>query len=166
MRTSRYTALGVTAILSVAAALAVSADAAPSDPHHSDGTETINFSVPWNGGHNKTLDLGKKGVTPGDEFLVTGVPLYDTQTGKRIGAMDGTETIVSLAHHGTVEQPSTLRLHDGLVMVDGIVRHTNDPLRIAVVGGTGRYYDVRGQLTVLREDSKTKRVIMRLDLEH
>jgi hypothetical protein len=45
-----------------------------------------------------------------------------------------------------------------------VVRHTDQPFRITVTGGTGRYLGVGGQLTLLRSDEDRKVEVMRLEL--
>jgi len=127
-------------------------------------TTTIVYDEPFTGGHNHYVDLGKKGLGPGDMFLGVGLPIFDDETGDRIGSTDGTEVILSGRHDGTVEMNGTLRLDGGLVMLSGVVRHTDNPFRLPVVGGTGAYAAVRGQLTQLREDRHRKLTVVQLDL--
>ena len=45
-----------------------------------------------------------------------------------------------------------------------MIRHTDKPLRQTVTGGTGRYAGVGGQLVLLKENSKRKVEVMRLEL--
>lgn len=127
-------------------------------------SETMVLAFPWTGGHTRYLDNGRKGLGPGDLFLGTGLPILDDATGKRVGEGDFTELIVSGRHDGTVTNQSTLRLAGGHIDLDGIIRHTDDPSQTSVVGGTGRYVGVSGQLTMVREDSRRKVSVMRLDL--
>jgi hypothetical protein len=127
-------------------------------------TTTIVYDEPFTGGHGHYVDLAKKGLGPGDLFLGVGIPMLDHGTGDRIGRTDATETIVSGRHDGTVEMNETLRLPGGLIMLSGVVRHTDRPFRLAVVGGTGAYADARGQVTQVKEDSKHKVTVLRLDL--
>jgi hypothetical protein len=124
--------------------------------------EHLRLTVPFNGGKQTHIDLGRHGFGPGDMFLSTGMPVR--AHGKRIGTLDGVETLLSAAHHGIVSQQATLRLRGGNIMMDGIGRHDDHPFRLAVTGGTGTYSNVRGQLTVVREDDRRKINIVRLDL--
>ena len=57
-----------------------------------------------------------------------------------------------------------MRLTGGHVDIDGIIRHTDDPLQMTVTGGTGSYLGVTGQLTMIKEDAHRKVSIMRLEL--
>jgi hypothetical protein len=126
-------------------------------------TETMLLSSPWTGGHGHYLDRGTKGPSWGDVFMGNGLPLYDESTGRRIGSSDAVELILSGRHDGTVTSQQTLRLPGGHIDLDGIIRHTDDPLRVTVTGGTGRFAGVGGQL-VATEDAKRKVSILRLEL--
>ena len=140
---------------------AATAEGSTEPPHVS---ETMVLAFPWTGGHTRYLDNGRKGLGPGDLFLGTGLPILDEATGARVGEGDFTELIVSGRHDGTVTNQSTLRLAGGHIDLDGIIRHTDDPSQTSVVGGTGRYVGVSGQLTLVREDGSRKVSVMRLDL--
>jgi hypothetical protein len=126
--------------------------------------ETLILAFPFQGGHTKFIDRGKKGLSPGDLFLGTGLPILDNQTGRRIGTSDSVELIVSTRHDGTVTSQSTLRLPGGHIELEGVARHTDAPFRVTVTGGTGRYVGVGGQMTLVREDNQRKVSVMRLKL--
>ena|SRR5690348_1827080 len=123
---------------------------------------TLTFTTPFTGGHTHYVDNGRKGMSAGDMFLTTGAPLRDA-TGHRAGAFEGMETLLSLAHRGTVSVAGSLRLHGGTLVVAGTVRHTDKGQPLAVVGGTGAYAGARGELTQ-REDARRKRTVMRITL--
>jgi hypothetical protein len=127
-------------------------------------TETMSLDFPWQGGHQRFVDIGKKGITPGDLFLGVGMPILDHATGDRIGTSDAVELILSGRHDGTVTDQTTLRLPGGHIDLDGVIRHTDKPLRMTVTGGTGRYVGVGGQLVLLKEDAKHKLEVMKLEL--
>jgi hypothetical protein len=99
-------------------------------------------------------------------FTVTGLPVRSERTGKRVGALDALETVLSARHDGTVGQEFTFRFAGGTVDIAGILRHTDKPIRLPVVGGTGDYAGVTGQLRELREDRKRNVSITRLILIH
>jgi len=126
------------------------------------GTTVLDF--PFEGGHQQIIDRGRKGEGPGDLILSTDQPVLDHRTGHRIGVSDAVELIVSARHDGTVDSRSTMRLPGGSIELEGVVRHSDTPFRVPVTSGTGRYAGVRGQLTLLREDSRDKVVVMRLEL--
>jgi hypothetical protein len=168
MNTTTRIALALAATLTGATLLGQTGGSASPATSADDGsadrtTQTMLLSSPWTGGHGHYLDRGRKGPSWGDVFLGTDVPLYDESTGRRIGSSDAVEFILSGRHDGTVTSQQTLRLPGGHVDLDGIVRHTDDPLRVTVTGGTGKFAGVGGQL-VATEDAKRKVSILRLEL--
>ena len=169
MNTKRATTAIITALAAGAVGVAVGSGAlstasATGTPVSEPSVETLDLAIPWQGGHTRFIDAEPKGLGPGDVFLLTGQPIFDNHTGKRIGSGDAVELIVSARHDGTVTNQSTLRLTGGHVDIDGIIRHTDDPLQMTVTGGTGNYLGVTGQLTMIKEDAHRKVTIMRLEL--
>lgn len=159
--------LALTTILITTAAAAATTGHQPSRAGSAAlDTVTLVYDEPFNGGTGTFVDLGKPGLGAGDIFLTTGVPMLSHHTGKRIGVEDGTEIIISGAHDGTVEMNMTLRLPDGLVMLSGVVRHTDQPFRLPVVGGTGTYADVTGQMSEIRENRKKNVTVIKLELTY
>src|SRR3954451_5909712 len=148
----------IAAALVAAAAFAASASAG-------DGPRTMTLSTPFDGGHSAQLDIGKRGFSAGDMFTVTGQPVSDEATGRRIGSLDAIETLVSRRHHGTTSMAATLRLAHGTLHGAGVIRHTDAHPRLPVTGGTGTYAGARGQLTITEDDTH-KKTIMRLELVH
>ena len=47
-------------------------------------TETMVLAFPWQGGHQRFIDTGKKGIGPGDVFLGVGMPILNNRTGDRV----------------------------------------------------------------------------------
>jgi hypothetical protein len=127
-------------------------------------TTTMLLAFPFQGGHQRVIDRGPKGLGAGDLILSTGQPILDNASGHRVGTSDSVELIVSKRHDGTVVNRGTLRLPGGHVDIDGVVRHTDSPFRVSVTGGTGTYLGTGGQLTLIKEDPARKVVIMRLQL--
>lgn len=127
-------------------------------------TQTMVLAFPFQGGHQRVIDRGTKGLGAGDLILSTGQPILDNASGQRVGTSDAVELIVSKRHDGTVFSRSTLRLPRGHVDIDGIVRHTDSPFRVSITGGTGIYLGTGGQLTLIKEDPARKVVIMKLEL--
>lgn len=171
VRTATLTTLSALAVGSILAATAAIAGSPPDAttstqaPQPSAASaDTMTLAFPFEGGHQRFIDQGKKGVDAGDFFLSTDMPVLDHATGDRIGTSDAVELIVSGRHNGTVTSHSTLRLPGGHVDLDGVVRHTDAPFQVSVTGGTGKYLGVGGQLTLLREDIKHKVVVMKLEL--
>lgn len=178
MHTTPFTRRRSIAILILGSALALAAAVAQSPgssavgshstvtAHMATARDTMVLAFPFTGGHTQYIDQGKNGDSPGDLYLSTGSPVLDNATGRRIGSSDAVELIVSLRHNGTVTSQSTLRLPGGHVELDGVVRHSDDPFRISVTGGTGRYQGMGGQLTLIRENNQRKVTIMKLELVH
>lgn len=128
-------------------------------------TETMKLAFPFQGGHGRFIDTGKKGLGPGDIFLVVGMPILDNATGEQLGTSDAVEMmLLPRRHHGTVTMQTTLRLPGGHIDLDGVVRHSDKPFRMTVTGGTGRYLGVDGQLTLLKEDRHRNINVMKLEL--
>ena len=127
------------------------------------GPRTLTFTEPFVGGKTRYLDVGKKGISPGDMFLTTDVPVFDLQTGKRVGTSDGMETFVSTRHQGTVWLHGTTRLRDGRIEGGGLLRHSDRKQSLPITGGTGAYAGARGEVTVT-EDRKHKRNLITVTL--
>jgi hypothetical protein len=127
------------------------------------GPRTLTFTEPFVGGKTRYLDVGKKGISPGDMFLTTDVPVFDLQTGKRVGTSDGMETFVSIRHQGTVWLHGTTRLRDGRIEGGGLLRHSDRKQSLPITGGTGAYAGARGEVTVT-EDRQHKRNVITVTL--
>ena len=101
------------------------------------GPRTLTVTEPFVGGRTRYLDVGKKGISPGDMFLTTDIPVFDLQTGKRVGTSDRMETFVSTRHQGTVWLHGTTRLRDGRIEGGGLLRHSDRKQSLPITGGTG-----------------------------
>ena len=156
----RLTGSVVVAVAAVSAALAING---ASDGSALEAPRTLTLSTPFVGGKTHEIDLGRKGIGAGDMFLSTDAPLRDEQTGRRAGTLDGMETILSAAHNGTVHIVGAIRLRDGRIEVAGTLRHTDREQALAIIGGTGAYANVRGEVTE-SEDERRKVAIMRITL--
>jgi hypothetical protein len=157
----------VAATATAAAAGALTLQATTNDTQEAaaaDAPRTLTLSIPWDD-HGKTryIDLGKKGESPGDIFLTSGVPVRDERTGRRVGEIDAFEVILSMAHNGTVFQSGSLHLRDGSIQGAGIIRHTDAGQAESLTAGTGAYANVRGQVTTL-EDPRRKVNILEVKL--
>jgi hypothetical protein len=89
------------------------------------------------------VDQGKKGYSPGDYFLATG-PVQGTVGGKRIGGLAGVWTLLSPAADAV---SIAIRLPNGIVYVDGQLRHTAKQSVLQVRGGTRGYRGAKGTAT-------------------
>src|SRR5919108_193244 len=110
-------------MLIIAAITAVAAFAASASAGN--GPRTMTLSTLFDGGKSAQVDIGKRGFSAGDMFTVTGQPVSDDATGRRVGSLDAIETVVSRRHDGTVSMVATLRLADGTLHGGAIIRHTD-----------------------------------------
>ena len=167
MPTKSHKFLAATVATATAATGALTLTSATHAPAASaiDAPETLTFSEPFGrrDPHYKYVDLGKKGMSPGDVILHTRSTGVDARTGRRLGSSDGIETILSLKHNGTVAVSDPVRLSGGRIQVAGTVRHGERTQALAVIGGTGRYANARGQVTIT-EDTQHKRNLITVTL--
>ena len=167
MPTTSHKLAAATLAAAAAATSALAFNGAHGTPAASaiDAPQTMTFSEPFagGGGQNRYIDLGKKGMSPGDLILHTDQPAVDARTGRRVGTSDGVERILSAKHKGTVAFSDTVRLADGRIEVAGTLRHTDRNPALAVIGGTGAYANARGQVTIT-EDAKHKRNLTTITL--
>jgi hypothetical protein len=138
----------LTGVLVVAVAGAVAGFAA--------GTNVQTLHVRTDRGHTAILDLGAKGKTPGDVYLVSGNVF--TPDGRRlIGRVRGTQTDIKLEKGTeTVQAMLTYQFGAGNEIIigglgayplksTGLVR--GKPFVRAVLGGTGKYAGAKGTVT-------------------
>jgi hypothetical protein len=106
------------------------------------------------------LDLGKKGVSPGDQFLEHG--RLKNAAGQAAGRFQMVTQLVSgTASHGSEQSSFTLDLPAG--EVEAIGGHgTTSRYKLPVVGGTGDYAGAGGTLTVAPGTGGTERVTLTL----
>jgi hypothetical protein len=167
MPTTPHKLAAATLMAATAATGALALNAAQGVPSASaiDAPRTMTFAEPFvgGGGNSEHIDLGKKGMGPGDMLLNTDQPAVDAHTGRRVGTSDGVVTILSNRHQGTLAVSDTLRLPDGRIQFAGTVRHTDRTVALAVTGGTGAYANARGQVRIT-EDTKRRRNLYTLTL--
>jgi len=91
-----------------------------------------------------SVDNAPSGTSQGDELAVAGQ--LRTAGGTKIGKLEVHEVLTSVAPQ-IIQLTATLRVPGGQISALGIQRWMN-LTRLTVVGGTSRYYNVRGgQLT-------------------
>jgi hypothetical protein len=130
---------GTTAAMSIA-----SASAAPK-PAATDSVKVLHLIS-----HDtsvKVIDIGKKGVSPGDQLIETTI---DFQHGTQVDHSVVNCVLITIIGHA-----QDVLCHGELVFKDGQVEFQGEttfhtPFAIAVTGGTGAYQRVGGQLTLLR----------------
>jgi hypothetical protein len=97
------------------------------------------------GGTTTTIDLGKHGASPGDEFVTTDSPLLQPGSRARVGRLD----LIEIAMGQTRSSLSvTAKLPRGTLQVQGDYNPNNPRFTLPVVGGTGGYFGARGAVTL------------------
>ena len=142
------------ALFAAAALAALTAGADAQAPE----TRTITLASPFDSGRSAEVDLGRKGFSPGDVYTTTGERLVDPSSGERVGSSDGVSTVVGRAAKGTMAMTGTIRLADGTILLQGILRHGDAKQSLPITGGTGAYEGARGSVTVRSEMKKERNV--------
>jgi hypothetical protein len=160
-RSSKAIALAAAVLLLVGAFGAISIASAA--PQHTATNKTKVLHLISHQVSLEVIDLGKKGDSAGDQVLESTV---EFQNGQRVGR--SVLTCVAITFTST-RGPDVLCngatvFHDGQIEFQGETTFTT-PFTVAVTGGTGRYQNVGGQLTVERtlpngvDDVETLRLI-------
>ncbi|HET7095380.1 MAG TPA: dirigent protein [Thermomicrobiales bacterium] len=99
-----------------------------------------------------TIDLAAKGDSVGDT-LVFANDVYDAQDATKVGTDQGhcVRTVVGKAWECTW----TVFLADGQIVVQGPFYDSGDST-LAIIGGTGKYVDATGEMTLKARDNGTK----------
>jgi|tagenome__1003787_1003787.scaffolds.fasta_scaffold20860791_2 hypothetical protein len=122
-------------------------------------TTTIALTAKATGG--TALDLGRKGVSLGDQFLEHGV-LLDA-AGKSAGRFQMVTQLVSgTARRGSEQSALTLYLSDGEVVVTG-GHATTSRFVMPVVGGTGAHSGAAGTLTIAPGRGESEQLTLALE---
>ena len=109
------------------------------------------------------LDLGETGFGVGDRFVFSG----DLYKGDEKVGEDGGECIITRVVSETSQTANcvaTLSLPGGQITVQGLVAFTADeePFTVAVTGGTGRYDEADGEMTIETISDTEDRFTIRL----
>jgi hypothetical protein len=138
------------------AATALAASAAGVFAQSATASTSQSFKLTAKAVSGTNIDQGKTGFSTGD-YEVHADSLW--QSGKQIGWDAGTCLTNRVGGH-TADQICTFILHlsHGQIVATGVVRSTESgpgTFTIAITGGTGRYDDARGSLSVTATDSNT-----------
>lgn len=166
MRTSRWIAgiavLGALSMVTVATGLTAAAAPAPAAPAatasadtasadtargRDGGTVVLRYDIRFRPLAENYVDIGSPGPGVGD-LLVFQDQILDRQ-GRQVGVQGGSCTITALLPVGfQTHCVGTVSLPAGQIAFQGLVTDAPEK-RMAVVGGTGRYRQAAGELTVL-----------------
>jgi hypothetical protein len=157
-RTILTTALGATAVAASAVALAAASTAAPAGP------ATHTFTVKLHQTSDKSIDLGKKGFSAGDEEIGAAEV---TRHGQRAGWADLSCSTVRVGRT-SADQICEFVLHLGgaQLTASGSVRagkHGPGTFALPILGGTGTYRGASGQLAITATNGSTVPVTIELD---
>lgn len=141
---------------------AVSASAAPTAASGSTAAKgsVLRYDIAFRPFGENYVDVGTPGAGIGD-MLVFQDRILDH--GRQVGAEGGTCTVTALLEEGHFQTHcvGTISLPAGEIAFQGLV--TDAPEKhMAVVGGTGRYRDAGGDLTVLEHGDDTGALTVRL----
>lgn len=151
----------LTALVALTAGLAV--DASQSSGANQPTVVSL-LSVQQGGSLIDVDQSGGQGPTLGDEFIFTD-GLYQWaggKRGKRVGTTHGIATITSPT---TAFFTGTIFLPGGLIQGAGYFRFTARVEKIIVLGGTGRYRNAGGEVTITKlggENSEKSSFVVRL----
>jgi hypothetical protein len=134
--------LVVAAVIAVAAAAAVASAEAKSAP--ASHVTVLKLLAPP-GGTTTTINVGKRGPSPGDEFVTTDSPLQLPKSHARVGRLD----IIEIAMGATRSSLTiSARLPGGKVQVQGVFNPNNRRFTLPIIGGTGAYVGAHGEATL------------------
>jgi hypothetical protein len=160
------TALRITAVTATTAAAAAGAlllTGAERTPAAAliDAPRTLTFTEPFsaNDRHYTYVDVGRRGMSRGDVIVHVDSPGIDATSGRRTASSDGIQTILSVKRPGAIAISDTIRLAGGRLQIAGTVRNGERTQALAVIGGTGRYANARGDVTITEDTAHRRNLI-------
>ena len=148
-------------VIAVVVGGAVSASAAPTATSATAAKNTVlRYDIAFRPFEENVVDVGTPGGGIGD-MLVFQDRILDH--GREVGVEGGTCTITALLAGGHFQTNcvGTVSLPAGQIAFQGLVTDAPDK-HMAVVGGTGRYRDAGGELTVLELGNDVGTLTVRL----
>jgi hypothetical protein len=148
-------------VIAVVVGGAVSASAAPTATTASAAKSTVlRYDIAFRPFEENVVDVGTPGAGVGD-MLVFQDRILDH--GRQVGVEGGTCTITALLEGGHFQTNcvGTVSLAAGQIAFQGLVTDAPDK-HMAVVGGTGRYRDAGGELTVVELGNDVGTLTVRL----
>jgi hypothetical protein len=134
----------ITAALVAVTAVTTAATEAAGSASAQSQTSVLTLLAPA-GGTSTSIDLGKRGISPGDEFVTTNAPLRRPQSHVRAGRIDLIETAMGATRSSL---SFTAQLPHGTLQVLGVYNPNNTRFTLPIVGGTGTYLGARGAVTL------------------
>ncbi|HVM36666.1 MAG TPA: hypothetical protein VM784_15180 [Actinomycetota bacterium] len=145
----------VVAVLSLAIAVRSDAERSAATNRDHDSTEKLVLYARHDSELVYELDLGQSGETPGDRFVIA-APLFDAPDGGRRRA----NALVDGYRVGEqVQENVTLAFRPGNQIVASGWSTIGRPSLLSITGGSGRYADARGTITVEEIGDGVKLVI-------
>jgi hypothetical protein len=148
-------------VIAVVVGGAVSASAAPTATSATAAKSTVlRYDIAFRPFEENVVDVGTPGAGVGD-MLVFQDRILDR--GRQVGVEGGVCTITALLDGGHFQTHcvGTVSLGAGQIAFQGLVTDAPDK-HMAVVGGTGRYRDAGGELTVLELGNDVGTLTVRL----
>ncbi len=127
-----------TAILVGVAAVSIAAASTPAI------TSSQTLRLVAHGGTSRYVDNGRTGASIGDQVILN-QPLYFASDPSTLAGRG--HVAVLLEGNGISQDTADIVLSGGQISIQGF-QHRDSTFRLAVVGGTGRYANVRGEAMV------------------
>jgi hypothetical protein len=135
--------------ISLVLVIGLGVTALPASGQKDGGKSRDRFTLFQHDTSQQSIDLGDPGPSVGDQ-LVLGGDIYNHQGGTLVGRSAAHCTFSSEAE---ILCSAAFTVEDGQITFQGIVDvftfFTNHPVDFAITGGTGRYSQARGTVTVL-----------------
>jgi hypothetical protein len=106
-----------------------------------------------------TIDVGEKGFSVGDYFVISGDRLYRPDRETRVGTANGDCMVVTLdpeTERAEAECDITIDLPGGDITVEGTLDFAKKRVAVAVTGGTGHFKSAHGVLWVIQQEAGLK----------
>ena len=158
MRTKLGIGLLVLLALAIAALPAASAPSPAGSRGDDDEVEVIRVLATTV--QEANLDLGEEGDSLGDQFVFSDDL---SRHGESVGILGATCTLVRLDQTSATSQClATAELPKGQIAVHGLITFSeeteDEPFRLAITGGTGRYKEAHGHVTVVTVSETEERL--------
>jgi hypothetical protein len=143
----KFAVIGAALALLAGATAAVSVASASAAPRHAAADSVTVLHLLSHQKSLQVIDVGQKGPSPGDQVIETTV---DFQHGTRVD-----RSVLNCVDITVSKRGFDVLCHGALIFENGQVQFQGEtnfqtPFTVAVIGGSGAYQNVGGQLTVVR----------------